>query len=163
MNSGCHGFNIDVAFKSQIFVHFFLWFVFIFIFLLFLGCIFLYFICIFFVPRYVTTYICMSGVCNFFCLKVTSAIKHRNTAEEIISYAHRVYSLLLKLWKKQSIIFLLSLYHAARLQTPTSLLICVQFIPQWEATQIWWLWLRHEHQAKFREFIFEEMFQFFRL
>ena len=30
-------------------------------------------------------------------LKVTSAIKHRNTAEEIIIYTHRVYSLLLKL------------------------------------------------------------------
>ena len=35
------------------------------------------------------------------CLKVTSAIKHRNTAEEIISYAHRVYSLLLKLEKNK--------------------------------------------------------------
>ena len=33
--------------------------------------------------------------------KVTSAIKHRNTAEEIISYAHRVYSLLLKLEKNK--------------------------------------------------------------
>ena len=30
-------------------------------------------------------------------LKVTSAIKHRKTAEEIIIYTHRVYSLLLKL------------------------------------------------------------------
>ena len=30
-------------------------------------------------------------------LKVTSAIKHRNTAEEIIIYTPRVYSLLLKL------------------------------------------------------------------
>ena len=44
MNSGCHGFNIDVAFKIKIFVHFFLCFVFIiFIFLLFLGCIFFIF------------------------------------------------------------------------------------------------------------------------
>ena len=51
-------------------------------------------------------------------LKITPAIKHRNTAEEIISYAHRLYSLLLTLEKKQSIIFLLSLYHAARLRTP---------------------------------------------
>ena len=34
-------------------------------------------------------------------LKVTSAIKHRNTAEEIISYAHRVYSLSLKLEKNK--------------------------------------------------------------
>ena len=33
-------------------------------------------------------------------LKITPAIKHRNTAEEIICYAHRVYSLLLKLEKK---------------------------------------------------------------
>ena len=50
LNSGCHGFNIDVAFKIHIFVNFFLWFVFsIFMFLLFLGCIFfIYFICIFF-------------------------------------------------------------------------------------------------------------------
>ena len=41
MNSGCYGFNIDVAFKIQIFVRFFfdLFFI-IFIFLLFLGCIF---------------------------------------------------------------------------------------------------------------------------
>ena len=34
---------------------------------------------------------------KFLPLKVTSAIKHRNTAEEIIIYTHRVYSLLLKL------------------------------------------------------------------
>ena len=47
MNSGRHGFNIDVAFKIQIFVRFFLRFAFIiFIFLLLLGCIF--FICIFY-------------------------------------------------------------------------------------------------------------------
>ena len=67
---------------------------------------------------------------------------------------------IIKAWKKQSIIFLLSLYHAARLRTPTLLLICVQFISQWEATQIWWLWRRHEHQTKFREFIYEEMLAF---
>ena len=93
-------------------------------------------------------------------LKVTSAIKHRKTAEEIISYAHRVYSLSLKLEKKQSIIFLLSLYHAARLWAPTLLLICVQFISRWEVTQIWWLWRGHENQAKFREFVYEEMLAF---
>ena len=62
-------------------------------------------------------------------LKVTSATKHRNTANEIVVYTHRVYSLLLKLEKKQkSIIFLVSLYTPARLGTPTSLLIYVQFI-----------------------------------
>ena len=33
-------------------------------------------------------------------LKVTSATKHRNTANEIVVYTHRVYSLLLKLEKK---------------------------------------------------------------
>ena len=44
MNSGFHGFEINVAFKIQIFVHFFLCLVFvIFMFLLFLGCIFLIF------------------------------------------------------------------------------------------------------------------------
>ena len=32
-------------------------------------------------------------------LKVASAVKHENTAEEIIIYTHRVYSLLLKLEK----------------------------------------------------------------
>ena len=68
-------------------------------------------------------------------LKVTSTIKHRNTGGEIIIYAHRVYSLLLKL-EKNSIIFLLSLYHAACLRMLTLLLICVQFISQWETTQI---------------------------
>ena len=91
------------------------------------------------------------------------SLLNRKTAEEIIIYAHRDYSLLLKLEKKkkkQSIIFLLSLYHAAGLQTPTSLLISVNFISQWEATQIWWLWRRHEHQTKFWEFIFEEMLAF---
>ena len=35
-------------------------------------------------------------------LKVTSAIKHRNTSEEIIIYAQRVYSLLLKLEKNKA-------------------------------------------------------------
>ena len=30
-------------------------------------------------------------------LKVTSAVKYRNTAEEVIIYTHKVYSLLLKL------------------------------------------------------------------
>ena len=40
---------------------------------------------------------------------------------------------------------------------PTSLVIYVQFISHWEATQIWWLWHRHEHQTKFREFIYEEI------
>ena len=34
-------------------------------------------------------------------LKVTSAIKHRNIAEEIMIYVHRVYSLLLKLEKNK--------------------------------------------------------------
>ena len=34
-------------------------------------------------------------------LKVTSAIKHKNTVDEIINYAHRVYSLLLKLEKNK--------------------------------------------------------------
>ena len=32
-------------------------------------------------------------------LKVTSAVKHKNTAEEIIIYTHRIFSLLLKLEK----------------------------------------------------------------
>ena len=92
-------------------------------------------------------------------LKVTSVIKHRNAAEEII-YTHWVYSLLLKLEKKQNIMFLLSLYTAAHPRTPTWLLICLQFISQWEATQIWWLWRRHEHLTKFREFIYEEILAF---
>ena len=86
-------------------------------------------------------------------LKVTSTIKHRNTGGEIIIYAHRVYSLLLKL-EKNSIIFLLSLYHAACLRVLTLLLICVQFISQWETTH------RHEQQTKFREFIYKEMLAF---
>ena len=86
-------------------------------------------------------------------LKVTSTIKHRNTGGEIIIYAHRVYSLLLKL-EKNSIIFLLSLYHAACLRMLTLLLICVQFISQWETTH------RHEQQTKFREFIYKEMLAF---
>ena len=47
-----------------------------------------------------------------------------------------------------------------RLRTPTSLLICVQFISQWVATQIWWLWRRYKHQTKFREFIYKEMLTF---
>ena len=34
-------------------------------------------------------------------LKATPVIKHRNTADEIISHAHRVYSLLLKLEKNK--------------------------------------------------------------
>ena len=67
---------------------------------------------------------------------------------------------IIKAWEKQSIIFLLSLYHAARLRAPTLLLIYVQFISQWEVTQIWWLWRRHEHQTKFWEFIYEEMLAF---
>ena len=62
-------------------------------------------------------------------IKVTSVIKHRNMAKEIMIYTDRVYSLLLKLEKKQSII-LLSLYTAARLTTPTSLLNSVQIISQ---------------------------------
>ena len=90
-------------------------------------------------------------------LKVTSATKHRNTANEIVVYTHRVYSFILKLEKKQSIIFLVSLYTPARLGTPTSLLIYVQFIYHWEATQMWWLRGRHKHQIKFREFIYEEI------
>ena len=35
-------------------------------------------------------------------LNVTSAIKHRNTAEEIIIYTHTVYSLLLKLERNKA-------------------------------------------------------------
>ena len=35
-------------------------------------------------------------------LKVTSAIKRRNTAEEIIIYTHTVYSLLLKLERNKA-------------------------------------------------------------
>ena len=75
-------------------------------------------------------------------------------------FMFRVYSLLLKLEKKQSIIFLLLLYHAACLRTPTLLLICVQFTFQWEATKIWWLWHRHEHQTKFWKSIYEEILAF---
>ena len=58
-------------------------------------------------------------------LMFTSCIKHKNTAKEIIIYTHRVYSWLVKLEKKQSIIFLLSPYTRARLGTLTSLLIYV--------------------------------------
>ena len=35
-------------------------------------------------------------------LKIASTIKHRNTGEEIIIYANRVYSLLLKLEKNKA-------------------------------------------------------------
>ena len=42
-------------------------------------------------------------------LKVTSGTKHRNTANEIVVYTHRVYSLLLKLEKKQKKYNILSL------------------------------------------------------
>ena len=35
----------------------------------------------------------------------------------------------------------------ASLGTRTSLLIYVQFIFHWEATQIWWMWRRREHQT----------------
>ena len=35
-------------------------------------------------------------------LKVTTVIKYRNTAKEIIIYTHRVYSLLLQLEKNQA-------------------------------------------------------------
>ena len=41
-------------------------------------------------------------ISGFPSLKVTSAIKHGNTAEEIIIYAHRVYSLVLKLEKNEA-------------------------------------------------------------
>ena len=41
-------------------------------------------------------------VSGFPSLKVTSAIKHGNTAEKIIIYAHRVYSLVLKLEKNEA-------------------------------------------------------------
>ena len=64
---------------------------------------------------------------------------------------------IIEAWKWQSIIFLLSLYPPARLGTPTSLLIYVQFIYHWAARQIRRLWRRHEHQTKFREFIYEEI------
>ena len=67
----------------------------------------------------------LQSILHYDPLKVTSAIKHKNTHTYII--------------------FLLSLYTATRLGTPTSLLICVQFMSVWEATQIWWLWRRHEH------------------
>ena len=95
-------------------------------------------------------------------IKVTSVIKHRNMAKEIMIYTDKVYSLLLKLEKKQSII-LLSLYTAARLTTPTSLLNCVQIISQWEVTRIWWLWRsmnirqNSENLLKFQEFICTEI------
>ena len=42
-----------------------------------------------------------TSLATCFSLKVTSTIKHGNTAEEIIIYAHRVYSLLLKLEKNK--------------------------------------------------------------
>ena len=70
---------------------------------------------------------------NINWLNVTTAIKHKNTAEEVIIYTHRV---IIKAWKKGSIIFLFSLYTAAGPGAPTSLLICVQFISQWETTQM---------------------------
>ena len=54
-----------------------------------------------------------------------------------------------------------SYFHFTHLLTlpQTSLLIYVQFISNWEATQIWWLWHRHrhEHQMKFREFIYDKI------
>ena len=84
------------------------------------------------------------------------------TAQRIIIYTHIIHYLSLKLWRKwkYNILFVLSLYTATCLVTPTSLLICVQFIPQWEAIQIRWLWRRHEHQTKLREFIYEEVLTF---
>ena len=42
-----------------------------------------------------------TSLAKCFSLKVTSTIKHGNTAEEIIVYAHRVYSILLKLEKNK--------------------------------------------------------------
>ena len=70
MNSGCLGFNIDVAFKIQIFVRIyslicFYYFYLSIIFMLY----FLYILYVYcFVPRYITTYICMPGDCKLFCL-----------------------------------------------------------------------------------------------
>ena len=55
---GCHGFNIDIAFKIHIFVLFTVFLVsIIFIFLLFLG-YFFNLVCTF-VPRYITIFICI--------------------------------------------------------------------------------------------------------
>ena len=86
---------------------------------------------------------CVSNSRSFdtIVLKVASAIKHKNTAEEIIIYTH-LQSLLfiIKAWKKTKYNILTFTFTAARLGTPTSLLICVQFISQREATQIWRLW-----------------------
>ena len=69
MNSRCHGFNIDVTFKIQMFVHFFLncsyYFYLSFIFrLYFFYILYVYF----FVPSYIPAYVCKPGECKFFCL-----------------------------------------------------------------------------------------------
>lgn len=59
--------------------------------------------------------------------KVASATKHRNTAKGIIIYTHRVYSFSLKL-KRTKHNTLTFIYTPARLGTPTSLLVYVQFM-----------------------------------
>ena len=52
-------------------------------------------------PFYLHELVFIRFLCRW-SLKVTSAIKHGNTAEEIIIYAHRVYSLLLKFEKNKA-------------------------------------------------------------
>ena len=62
MLSGCHGFSIDNAFKIHIFVLFVL-------FLFYFFKLFFYILYVYlFVPRYITTYICIPGDSKFFRL-----------------------------------------------------------------------------------------------
>ena len=97
----------------------------------------------------------MEGPDHLNNLKISSSTKRKNTAKEIIIYTQSLL-FITEAWKYQSI-FLFSLYTPGRLGTPTSFLIYVQFKSHWEATQIWWLWGRHEHQTKLCEFIYEEI------
>ena len=58
--------------------------------------------------------------------------------------------------KEQSIILLLSFTHLLALVRRLRFLFMLNSYLI-EATQIWWLWRRHKHQTKFREFIYEEI------
>ena len=86
--------------------------------------------------------------------KVASATKHRNTAKGII--IHTEFTLFHWSLKEQSIILLLSFTHLLALVRRLRFLFMLNSYLI-EATQIWWLWRRHKHQTKFREFIYEEI------
>ena len=77
MNSGCHGLNIDVAFKIQVIVHFFSLICFYYFYLSIIFRLNFFYILnvYFFVSRYIATYICIRVVANFFVQSVDVNIK----------------------------------------------------------------------------------------